>query len=432
MSSIKVAVCLVACTAVTLSGAAHAENWPCWRGPRGDGTSLEKEVPVRWNAATGENIAWKVPLPGHGYASPIVWEDRIFVVSCLEDERERILVCLDRKTGKTLWQQTVLTAPLEKKHKLNSFASSTPATDGELVYVTFLEADLGFDGLRDKRAKVATPGNMVVAAYDFDGNRRWLVRPGRFSSIHGYCSSPVLFKDTVIVNGDHDGDSYIVALERATGKTVWKKTRPNGVRSYCVPIIREIDGRTQMILSGSECVTSYDPHDASLHWIVDGPTEQFVASLVYNGKLLLLTAGFPEFHILAIRPDGHGNVTDTHIVWRTTKGCAYVPSPIVEGDYFLVVSDSGIGSCFVGETGERVWMERMGTHFSTSLVSAGGLVYFLCDDGTMTVVRPGRDFDVAAKNELGEETYASPAISHGQMYIRSVRHLYCIGRPEAG
>jgi outer membrane protein assembly factor BamB len=325
----------------------------------------------------------------------------------------------------------VLIAPLEKKHKLNNYASSTPATDGEQVYVTFLEADYGFEDLPDKRAKVATPGNMVVAAYDFDGNRRWLARPGRFSSIHGYCSSPVLFKDTVIVNGDHDGDSYIVALDRASGKTVWKQRRPNGIRSYCVPIIREIDGRTQMVLSGTQSVTSYDPHDASLHWIIDGPTEQFVASLVYNGKLLFLTAGFPEYHILAIRPDGRGNVTDTHIVWRTTRGCAYVPSPIVEGDYFLVVSDRGIGSCFVADTGERVWMERMGTHFSTSLVSAGGLVYFLCDDGTMTVVRPGREFDVVAKNELGEECYASPAISCGQIYIRSLRHLYCIGRPVA-
>jgi outer membrane protein assembly factor BamB len=427
-----VAWCLLIVAATAFGNVALAENWPGWRGPRGDGTSLEKGVPVTWNGVSGENIVWKVPVPGHGYASPIVWEDRIFTVSCLEEKQERILVCFDRKTGRMLWQETVLTAPLEKKHKLNSYASSTPVTDGELVYVTFLEADLGYDDLPDKRAKVATPGNMVVAAYDLDGNRQWLVRPGRFSSIHGYCSGPVLFKGTVIVNGDHDGDSYIVALDRATGKTVWKKPRPNGIRSYCVPIIREIDGRTQMILSGTECVTSYDPNDASLHWIIQGPTEQYVASLVYNGKLLFLTAGFPEFHILAIRPDGRGDVTDTHIVWRTTRGCAYVPSPIVDGEYFLVVSDSGIGSCFVAATGERVWMKRMGTHFSTSLVSAAGLVYFLCDDGTTTVVRPGREFDVVAKNELGEETYASPAISSGQMFIRGLRHLYGIGRPAAG
>ena len=138
----------------------------------------------------------------------------------------------------------------------------------------------------------------------------------------------------MIVNGDHDGDAYLVALDRATGKTVWKVDRENKTRSYSTPIIRQIDGRTQMILSGSKCVASYDPHDGSRHWIIDGPTEQFVASMVYNGKLLFMTAGFPELHMLAIRPDGHGNVTDTHIAWRTTKAAGYVPSPIAVGRLF--------------------------------------------------------------------------------------------------
>ena len=210
-------------------------------------------------------------------------------------------------SGQLLWQQTVLQSPLEDKHQLNSFASSTPATDGQLVYVTFLDRS-----------------EMVVAAYDY-GRQKWLVRPGAFSSKHGYCSCPVLFEDKVIVNGDHDGDAYLVALDRATGKTVWKIDRENKTRSYSTPIIRQIDGRTQMILSGSKCVASYDPHDGSRHWIIDGPTEQFVASMVYNGKLLFLTAGFPELHMMAIRPDGSGNVTDTHIAWRTRKGGQLCP-----------------------------------------------------------------------------------------------------------
>jgi outer membrane protein assembly factor BamB len=154
----------------------RAENWNGWRGPRGDGTSLEKNIPTVWNGITGKNVEWKVPLPGFGHSSAIVWEDRIFVVACVEDDRDRILACLDRSTGKTLWQQVVMNAPLEKKHTLNSFASGTPVTDGRLVYVTFLEPDFS-----DK--KTPTPGNMVVAAYDFDGNRQWLVKPGRFSSM---------------------------------------------------------------------------------------------------------------------------------------------------------------------------------------------------------------------------------------------------------
>ena len=394
------------------SGPADAENWPRWRGPRGDGSSLENGVPTHWNGPNHQNIAWKVRIPGLGHASPIVWEDRIFLVSGREELQQRVLLCLDRKTGQTLWQREVLRSLLEGKHRLNSHASSTPATDGKSVYVTFLD-----------HTKV------LVAAYDFSGNRRWLVRPGEFYSKHGYCSSVLPFENLVIINGDHDGDAYLVALDRSTGKTVWKTPRENKTRSYCAPIIRQIGGRTQMILSGSLCVASYDPRDGSRHWIIDGPTEQFVASLVYNGELLFMTAGFPELHIMAIRPDGHGNVTDTHVVWHTQKGCSYVPSPIAspDGKYFLIVSDKGIASLFEASTGHRHWMKRIGPHYSASLVSADGLVHFLSDEGVTTVVRPGPEFDVVATNELGEECYASPAISQGQIYIRAEEHLYCIG-----
>lgn len=400
------------------SSLCRAENWPCWRGPRGDGTSAEQDVPTKWDGMSGENVAWKAEIAGTGHASPLVWQDRLFVASCLEEESDRLLICLDRRDGKILWQRSVMKSPLEKKHQLNSYASSTPATDGELVYVSFLE------GTRAGEAKGA---RMAVAAFDFDGNRRWLVHPGVFSSVHGYCSCPVLFEDKLIVNGDHDGDAYLVALDRQSGKTLWKVPRENKTRSYCTPIIRQIDGRWQMILSGSKCVASYDPHDGSRHWLIDGPTEQFVASMVYNGKLLFLTAGFPEHHILAIKPDGEGNVTDTHIAWRTTANCSYVPSPVVVGDYFLVVSDVGIGSCYDAAEGKRLWKQRLGPHYSASLVAAGGLVYFLSDEGQTTIVKPSGTYNEVAKNPLGEACYASPAISHGQIYLRGVKHLYSIG-----
>jgi hypothetical protein len=425
-------LCFLLCCALS-AAAAVADDWPCWRGPRGDGTSLEKNVPVRWNGPENRNIAWKVEIPGRGHASPIVFGDRIFLVSCREDGGQRILLCLDRRDGRILWEKVVVATPLEKKHTLNSYASSTPATDGKLVYVTFLQAGFGRDKLTAPlERKQATPGQMVVAAYDFDGKQKWLVRPGRFSSIHGYCSSPILFENLVILNGDHDGDAYLVALDAAGGETVWKTPRENKTRSYCVPIIREIDGRTQMVLSGSLCVASYDPHDGSRHWIIDGPTEQYVASLVYNGKLLLMTAGFPELHIMGIRPDGHGNVTDTHVVWHTTKGCSYVPSPIIArgGKYYLVVSDGGIASCFEADTGQRHWMQRIGPHYSASLIEADGLVHFLSDRGVTTVVRPGPQFEPVAENPLGEDCHASPAVSHGRIYIRAERHLYCIGAGE--
>jgi outer membrane protein assembly factor BamB len=389
------------------SGRAVSENWPAWRGPRGDGTSLERNVPVEWSAT--QNIAWKVPIPGKGHASPILWRDRIFVVTAMKEQKQRLLLCLGRTNGKVLWQRTVLEAPLERIHSLNSYASSTPATDGERVYVSFLD--------RDK---------MFVAAYDFDGNKLWSVRPGVFSSMHGYCSSPILWKDKVIVNGDHDGPAYLTALERATGKTIWKTPRPNRTRSYCAPIIRHIDGRNQMILSGSKCVASYDPDTGTQHWIIDGPTEQYVASLVYNGEMLFMTCGYPDHFIQAIRPNGRGNVTRTHVAWQKDKDCSYVPSPIASGPYFLVVSDSGVATCYEATSGKSLWRERLGPHFSASLVTANGLAYFLSDKGVMTIVKAGPKFEVVARNDIGEDMRASPAISDGQMFLRGVKNLYCI------
>jgi outer membrane protein assembly factor BamB len=266
-----------------LSDAALAENWPGWRGPRGDGTSNEKNVPVKWSDT--QNIIWKTPVPGKGHASPIIWERHIFIVTAIQEKKQRTLLCLNRKDGKILWQRVVLEAPLERINRLNSYASSTPATDGEKVYVSFLDVD-----------------KMFVAAYDFDGNNIW-----------------------------------------------------------------------------------------------------------------------------EVRPDGHGNVTDTHVLWQKDKDCSYVPSPIVFGQYFLIVSDTGIATCFEAKTGKSLWRQRLGQHYSASLVSADGLVYFLSDKGIMTVVKPGQELDIVARNELGENTYASPAISNGQLFIRADKNLYCIG-----
>ncbi|MEX1040253.1 MAG: PQQ-binding-like beta-propeller repeat protein [Pirellulaceae bacterium] len=401
------------------------ENWPMWRGPRGDGTSLQQKIPTAWSGT--ENIAWKVAIPGQGHASPIVWQDRVFLVTCLEDG-QRLLLCLDRNDGTELWRKTVFTAELENHHQLNSRASSTPATDGELVYVSFLEPDGTKKLFKDER--YITPGRMVVAAYDLEGNLHWKVRPGEFASIHGYCSPPVIWEDRLLVNGDHDGDSYLLALDKETGETIWKTQRENKTRSYSTPIIREIDGRTQMILSGNMCVASYDPADGSRHWIVDGPTEQFVASVVYNGELIFMTCGFPDKLMQAIRPDGKGNVTDTHVVWESRESASYVPSPVAVGDYFLLVADNGIASQYKASTGKRIWRERLGGGHSASLITAGGLVYFTSDTGTTTVVRPGEKFDLVAKNELGERVSASPAVSQGQLFLRGFEHLYCIGEKE--
>ncbi len=412
----------------------QAEDWGGWRGPRGDGTSLENDVPQRWNGKTGENVAWKVPVPGVGHASPVVWEDRIFLATCDTETGDRLLICLDRRNGKPVWKHSVCKSPLETKHRLNSFASSTPVTDGEMVVVSFLEVDgRTVPATNVGRARPVTPGQMVVAAFDFDGNQKWLVKPGGFVSVHGYCSCPVLYQDLVIVNGDHDGDSYLVALDRNTGKTVWKVAREHKTRSYATPIIRDVAGRTQLVLSGSKSICSYDPKTGKRYWKIDGPTEQFVASMVFDGELFYMAAGFPTHHVMAIRPEGNGDVTESHVVWHETNkvGC-YVPSPVLTGDYLIVADDNGTANCFEAQTGKRQWRARLGNHYSASLVTAGGLTYLLADNGTTKVVRPGPQLDVVAENPLGEYCYASPAISDGQIFIRGEKHLYCIGPERIG
>jgi len=387
----------------------HAENWPQWRGPRMDGTSLDQGFPAKLDE---KSVTWQTELPGQGHASPIVWDDRLFTVAALSEKEERVLLCVDRSQGKVLWQKTVLKSPMEGKHRLNSHASSTPATDGERVFTAFLDGN-----------------TVVVSAHDFGGKQLWQARPGVFASKHGFCSSPILFEDKVIVNCDHDGPGYIVALSRTDGRQLWRIERPNQTRSYCVPMIREMDGRVQMVLSGTKCVTSYDPRDGRLIWMIDGPTEQFVASLVHDAKSdhLLMTGGFPEHHILAIKPDGVGNVTDTHIEWRTNKGVSYVPSPICEKGWFLIVSDSGIAHCFDAKTGDIAWEERMKEHHA-SLVSAEGKVWFINDFGTLRLIKPGKKYELVAEMELEEKIFASPAMSEGQVFVRGEKSLICLGK----
>jgi hypothetical protein len=416
-------VAMVLCPACVL-----AENWPGWRGLRGDGTSRETNIPVRWNGPTGEGVLWKVPLPGEGHASPSVWENRVFLVTCQTESLSRDLLCLDRDSGRLLWRKTVVTSPLETKHSLNSHASSTPAIDSDCVYCSFLEAD----GRKVPATNVGTArdvstGQMVVAAYSHDGEQKWIARPGGFVSVHGFCSPPVLEGNLVLVNGDHDGDSYVVALDRETGATVWKRDRPHKTRSFCTPIVRDMAGRRQMIFSGNRSIVSLDPKTGETIWNMEGPTEQFVASMVDDGQAVFMTAGFPDYHVMAIRPDGTGNISKSQVKWHVQNAKCYVPSPVVAGPFLFVADDRGTANCFSTETGERYWQERLGTHYSASLATAGGLVYFLADDGLMKVVRPGKSLEVVAENPLGETTYASPALSQGRVFLRSEKHLWCLG-----
>ena len=419
---------LVVAVILSISTYSKAENWPGWRGPRGDGSSLDKSAPTKWDGTTGDNIHWKSRIPGIGHSSPIIWKDRVFVASCNTETKHRLLVCVDKNSGELVWTKNVLNARLEKKHSLNSFASCTPATDGNTVFVSFLQVgdkEIPAPNVGSKR--LIYPGEMVVAAYDFDGNLKWKTKPGQFISAHGFCSNPVIYKDLVIINGDHDGESYIVALNKRTGDTVWKVKRRFKTRSYVTPLIRSINGIDQLVFSGSKCVISLEPLTGKQIWTIDGPTEQFVASMVYDGDLFFMAAGFPTYHVMGIRPTGKGNVTESHVAWHAKNAKCYVPSPVVLNGYLLVADDRGTANCFDAKTGERHWQGRLGRHFSTSLITANGLVYFVADDGLTKLVRPGKELEVVAENPLGEFTYSSPAISDGQLFMRGEDNLYCIG-----
>lgn len=431
---------LITCAIVGVPAA--AENWPGWRGPRADGTSKDKGFPTKWSAT--ENVAWKTEIPGRGHSSPVVWGDRIFVTSCVEGDdpkdkttpRDRILVCVNRKDGKILWQKTILTAPLEPVHKENSYASSTPATDGKYVYVNFFD-----------KPKV------IVTAYDFEGNEVWRKNPGEFQSVHGFGIAPVLYKDLVIINCDQDGENrkkpaYIVALDKKTGEERWRIDRPHRIRSYTPPFIHEAAGKMQMVLTGCETVTSYDPDTGKPIWYISGPTEQFVASMIYHKEHFYLTAGFPTYHVMCIKPDRTGNISETlaiyskgkpqkgdpnpnrGVVWHETKGAGYVPSPVGYGDYIFLVHDDGRASCRDAMTGELHWLERLGTHHHASPVEAEGRLYFVDDNGITWVVKADKSFEVLAKNPIGEASFASPAFSNGQIFIRGAKHLFCIGKVD--
>ncbi len=386
----------------------QAQNWPCWRGPDGDGTSTETNLPIRWDSIT--NVVWKIKVPGKGYSSPVIWKDRLFLTTALQETQEKILLCYDCKSGKLLWQKTVLRTTFEGKHDNNSYASGTPATDGKLIYVSFLDGK-----------------DVSVMAYDFSGNQVWKQKPGTFSSPHGYSCSPVLFEDKVIINGDSQGDSFVAALSKADGHIIWKIPHERPSHSFSTPIFRNMAGKMQMIFCGNKEIASYNPTDGSKNWFVTGPSEDFCSSPVYNEKtgLVLVSSAWPQRILVAIKPDGKGDVSKSHVVWQSREGAYYVPSPVCKDNLLFTTMTTGKVHCIDVATGNILWIENMGMQYSSPVI-ANGLVYMPNDEGIITVIKPGPVFAYVAKNSIGEKMFASPAISNGKIYLRGFQHLFCI------
>lgn len=398
---------------------ALADNWPQFRGPHSLGISPETGLPVKWSATA--NVKWKTALPGPGHSSPIIWENRIFLTSFRAERSLRsyfggaksgqlLVLCLDKTTGKILWEQPVPAERIEQVHSTNSPASPTPVTDGKYVYVYF--------------------GSRGLMAFDFEGRKIWENLLGPFPNEWGSASSPIVYGEMVLLNCDTDAEDFLLAVNKNTGKTLWKTNRSGALRSWPTPMIWSNNGKDEIVVSGSGRVKAYDPKDGHEIWTVDGLTTWVTPTPVTAHGLLYVASGGPGGDkIMAIRAGGQGNITSTHIAWHYEKSAPYIPSPVVVGDYLYAVKSGGIMTCLNAKTGAVMWQERLPARgdYYASLVAADGKIYALSEDGDATVLAAKPTFEVLSSNQMGERCMASPAISGGQLFIRSDEHLFCIG-----
>jgi outer membrane protein assembly factor BamB len=405
-----------------------ADNWPQWRGPSLNGVSAEKNLPVKWGPE--ENVAWKLALPAWSGSTPIIWNNHIFI-NMSENGAGKMTVagglslwCLDRTKGAVLWK-----APLgagDVKMRKQNMSSPSPVTDGRNVWTL--------------------TGTGVLKAFDFKGNERWTrdiqKEYGKFGLNWGFASSPLLHEDSLYIPVLHgmrtDEPSYILRIEKTTGKTIWRVERPTPAiqespDSYITPMLLRHNGTTELIISGGDCVTGHELATGRELWRAYGlnpgndPFYRIVNSpVVMDG---LIYAGAKNRPYLAIRAGGRGDVTASHRAWLNELG-PDVPTPVTDGKYLYIVRDNGGFLCVDAKTGKDVYPPQRlkpGT-YSSSPVLADGKVYAMNEDGLTTVVKAGPQFEVLAENALNDYTLSSPAVSDGQIFIRTAQHLYCFGK----
>ena len=388
-------------------------DWPWWRGPGRDGKSRDRQAPVSWSET--KNVVWKTPVPGRGHSSPCVWGDRLFLATADEDAETQSLVCFDRDSGRRLWIREIHRGYLARMHEHNSQASATPACDGERVFIPFVNRD-----------------TLWVTATDLDGTIVWQKEAGPFTSEYGYGSSPTLHGSLVIVNGDNMDVGFVAALHRETGAIAWRTPRIANP-SYATPIVAEVAGKPQLLLAGNSTVKSYDPDTGAEIWSCDGPSRVAAGTVACAGEVVFASGGYPEKEILAIRADGAGDVTASHLLWHSNKGVTYYPSPIFVDGFLYVVNEKGIATCFDGNTGAIAWSKRLtgGTGVSASLALIGANLYVPDEAGTTYLFKALPDsLELVAENRLPEGSFATPAVCGARIYVRTTGHLYCIGRPD--
>lgn len=389
------------------------DDWPWWRGPNGDNIAAAPQTPpLRWSAT--ENVVWKADVPGRGHGSPSLWGERVFVPTADDKGQAQYVLCYDRRNGQKLWQTEVHRGGFVRLHPKNSHASSTPACDGQRVFMPFV-----------------VQGGIWLTALDCDGKIAWQKRLGDFRSMHGFGASPLFYRSLVVVVADHLKGSFIAAVHRKTGEVVWRIHRPDyNLGTYAGPALGRLAGREQLLIQGPYKVFSYDPASGKALWSCDGPNESTVSTVSFSDELVWASAGYPKRNLLCIRGDGSGDVTKTHVVWKKENNTAYVPSLLVSEGLLYMVEDEGRATCFEAQTGQVVWQDRLRGNFSSSPVLAGGHIYVVNEAGVMYVLKPGRTFELAAQNDLANGGFATPAICGSLIYLRTLNHLFCLGKPR--
>lgn len=396
----------------------RAEDWPRFRGPNGQSVSSEKGLPIQWSASQG--IAWKTAVPGDGWSSPIVYGDRIFLTSAMDEGTSCRVICLDRKSGMILWNTEVHRQKTGPMRSQNSYATPTPVTDGERVYAVF------FDG--------------TVVAVDYSGQLVWKNSDVEFYSLHGLGASPILVDGMLVMPFDGSSreqerlgwkipwtEAVVLAVDVESGKTLWKGKRGESRVGHVTPVL--VDQEQLVVSAGGDRVQAFDVKTGARVWSIYSQGEGVTPSPVLGSQVLYTSSGFEEPTIRAIRLGGQGDVTDTHILWEQKKGVPVLASPLYVEPYLYTISRDNILHCLDAASGDIVWVQRLSGVHSASPVYADGRIYVLSEEGVTLVLRPGNEYDEIARCELGETCKASMAVSQGHFFIRSAEHVFCIGAP---
>lgn len=414
-----------------LTGMVRADNWPGWRGPTGQGHCLEKEVPLTWSAK--ENVRWKVPLPDSGTSTPAIWGERVFVTQASDKTlwpptgnnggrgiaRKRSLMCFARSDGKLLWQQTVIYDEKEATHPTNPYCSASPATDGERVVVSF--------------------GSAGMYCYDFNGKELWKKDLGKLEHVWGNASSPIFYRDLVILWCGPGERQFLLAVDKKTGAKVWEHHEPGGsdglknsqwIGSWSTPIVVKVNGQDQLLLGVPKKLKGFDPATGKELWSCEGLGNLIYTSPLYADGIAVQMSGF-HGPALAVKLGGTGNITKDRLWHHTKQNPQRIGSGVIVGQHVFILEENGTPHCFDLNTGEEVWkvdQRPSGGGAWGSMVYADGRLYVTSRSGTTLVFAASPRYELLAVNRINEHVDASIAISDGDLFIRSFKHLWCIGK----